>query len=58
MTRKNNFLIFLNEKYIEKGENKFTMDNFPTFLKYGTAKDAMRILNMNEASIRSQYLKF
>ena len=54
------FLDFLMEHYIRNGEHEFTMSNLPTFLdmKYGTATDAMRILNMNAKEIRAQYLEF
>lgn len=54
------FLDFLMEQYVKNGEHEFTMDNLPTFLdmKYGTAADAIRTLNMNASSIKNQYIEF
>lgn len=54
------FLDFLMEQYVRNGESEFTMENLPSFLqmKYGTATDAVKQLNMNPAQIRGQYLEF
>ena len=54
------FLDFLMEQYVRNGEREFTMENLPSFLqmKYGTATDAVKQLNMNPAQIRGQYLEF
>ena len=54
------FLDFLMTKYVENGEQEFTMTNLPTFLdlKYGTVNDAMKKLNMTVSDIRTQYLEF
>ena len=54
------FLDFLMAKYVENGEQEFTMSNLPTFidLKYGTVNDAMKKLNMTAIDIRNQYLDF
>jgi hypothetical protein len=48
------------EQYVRNGEREFTMHNLSTFLdmKYGTAMDAMRLLNMTPNAIRTQYLEF
>ena len=54
------FLDFLMEQYIKNGEHQFTMENLPTLIdmKYGTAADAMRMLNMSVPDIKKEYVKF
>ncbi|MBQ9751871.1 MAG: DEAD/DEAH box helicase family protein [Paludibacteraceae bacterium] len=54
------FLDFLMQQYIENGEHQFTMENLPTLIdmKYGTAADAVRILNMRAEDIKKEYVNF
>lgn len=54
------FLDFLMQQYIENGEHQFTMENLPTLIdmKYGTAADAMRVLNMRAEDIQKEYVNF
>jgi hypothetical protein len=48
------------EQYINNGEHQFTMENLPTLIdmKYGTAADAVRILNMRAEDIKKEYVNF